>query len=681
MNHAPQLPNRIGSQGRPSCLSALVIVSIVGLASTSRAAIPDLTWGDPEVVDTGVSAASFSAAPSVLRLVHSDITLDAWSVAYVKDGDIYLAVRNTSGWLPSMRVSNDPASSSRPSLGAFHDGVCVVWEDERTGHAEIWSRSWDGNVWSAEQCLSEDAVPSRAPAFDADGYAGLVAWQDDPVGQPSRVMARYWTDGVFAPTQVVSNGSADAREPAVAIGRHFGHISVVWSDLRHGEAELYGRESDMWDGNLGAEVRLTDVAGNCRHPSMADRPCCGDWINPERVVAFENDASGVSEVWALCYEEESAGDPIALSTLDGVASHAPRVAGRAFVSAYLGWGGPEPRYSVVWADDTGGPSKLMRLAELQPCSDPTGFEVLSTAAAGAAIGACDAWVGVDPLSKLLGVWLADEGGLLVAREATILGCHYQQPVGTASLLLTPKGVPANRINFFDLCTGEPASPAQFRLDMAPALEAALTWDPSFPTPPITRNSDTNGHADFALHGGGCSQAGTATLKANGLTVWAWNGAKSPDVDGDCAVREDDLAYVRSQLGTADFCADLDGSGTVDAADVALVLATFGDRCFTLTDVADADAITTPHLQLFPNPAREQSVLRFDLPAPARAEITILDVAGRVVRRWSGVSAVAGSNLLSFDGRDDGGRRLAAGWYLARLAIPGRVLTQPFVRVE
>ncbi len=49
------------------------------------------------------------------------------------------------------------------------------------------------------------------------------------------------------------------------------------------------------------------------------------------------------------------------------------------------------------------------------------------------------------------------------------------------------------------------------------------------------------------------------------------------------------------------------------------------------------------------------------------ELTVHDVAGRVVRRLDGGALPAGRHPIAWDARDDGGRRVPAGVYLVRLA--------------
>lgn len=77
----------------------------------------------------------------------------------------------------------------------------------------------------------------------------------------------------------------------------------------------------------------------------------------------------------------------------------------------------------------------------------------------------------------------------------------------------------------------------------------------------------------------------------------------------------------------------------------------------------------------PNPAREASVFRVTLPEPvADAAIEVHDLAGRqVATPWRGPLG-AGRHELAWDGRGEGGARLAAGLYLVRARLGRDVRT-------
>ena len=107
-----------------------------------------------------------------------------------------------------------------------------------------------------------------------------------------------------------------------------------------------------------------------------------------------------------------------------------------------------------------------------------------------------------------------------------------------------------------------------------------------------------------------------------------------------------------------------------------------DAFFTLgassLDVGD----TTPRLsfaRVTPNPSRGTLALRFRLPFATRAQVQLIDLAGRVVwsREWA--TLPAGEHDVAWDGRDGAGRAAPAGLYFARLVTPAGSKLQRVVR--
>ncbi len=127
------------------------------------------------------------------------------------------------------------------------------------------------------------------------------------------------------------------------------------------------------------------------------------------------------------------------------------------------------------------------------------------------------------------------------------------------------------------------------------------------------------------------------------------------MNGDCAVRQDDLLFVEQHLGTNSFCADLDGSGLVDSADVAIVWASMGDACSNLTSAPPATGPGALALAAYPNPCRQGTNLRLSGVTPEPMALQVLDVAGRVVRDLSPRAPWTGSSSVFWDGRDSDGR--------------------------
>jgi hypothetical protein len=67
-------------------------------------------------------------------------------------------------------------------------------------------------------------------------------------------------------------------------------------------------------------------------------------------------------------------------------------------------------------------------------------------------------------------------------------------------------------------------------------------------------------------------------------------------------------------------------------------------------------------------ARSSVAIRFSLPGEARAALDLFDAGGRRIRILGGERLPAGIHQFAWDGRDRGGRRVAAGTYFYRLTL-------------
>ena len=72
------------------------------------------------------------------------------------------------------------------------------------------------------------------------------------------------------------------------------------------------------------------------------------------------------------------------------------------------------------------------------------------------------------------------------------------------------------------------------------------------------------------------------------------------------------------------------------------------------------------LSVSPNPTRNQAAVRFELPAAANVEISVLDIAGRSVARLYSGRAGAGRHEVAWNRTDAAGRTVADGVYFVRL---------------
>jgi hypothetical protein len=103
----------------------------------------------------------------------------------------------------------------------------------------------------------------------------------------------------------------------------------------------------------------------------------------------------------------------------------------------------------------------------------------------------------------------------------------------------------------------------------------------------------------------------------------------------------------------------------------------------LTPVPDDPDPTVPRsgaaLAIAPNPFNPATTLRFRTEAAGAARLTIHDPRGRLVRTLVSEALPAGDHAARWDGRDDSGRTVAAGVYLARLVdVAGTTMTAKLV---
>jgi len=83
-------------------------------------------------------------------------------------------------------------------------------------------------------------------------------------------------------------------------------------------------------------------------------------------------------------------------------------------------------------------------------------------------------------------------------------------------------------------------------------------------------------------------------------------------------------------------------------------------------------------QNVPNPFNPSTVIRYELSAPVAVELHVYDLAGRLVDTLQAGPQDVGAHEVTWQGRDDDGRSVAAGVYVYRLRAGDEVLTRRMV---
>jgi hypothetical protein len=219
-----------------------------------------------------------SKNPSVA--VRDSIVHIVWMDARNGDSEIYYkrSVDNGETWEADERLTDDPATSERPSVAVRDSIVHVVWYDGRDGNGEIYcKRSVDnGENWDMDERLTNDPATSERPSVAVRDSIVHVAWMDRRDGNDEIYYSRSVDNGMnWDIDERLTNDPADSWCPSIAVCDSIVH--VVWFDERDGNDEIYYSRSVDNGKTWGIDERLTNDPADSWCLSVACWNCDYDY--------------------------------------------------------------------------------------------------------------------------------------------------------------------------------------------------------------------------------------------------------------------------------------------------------------------------------------------------------------------------------------------------------------------
>ena len=190
-------------------------------------------------------------------------------------------------------------------------------------------------------------------------------------------------------------------------------------------------------------------------------------------------------------------------------------------------------------------------------------------------------------------------------------------------------------------------------------------------PMVVDVSDPSNPEVLHQYGTIVGSANALEVADNALIVMRWNDLRvfdissianpqlvsstSFDTDANCMTVKDGLAYIGHKEGLS--CYDLR-----DALAYCAALST-----------PDDNNQVVPALSVYPNPMRDSSIMKLELPEAGDYSIGIYNLKGQLVKRFPIQAYPAGSNTLTWTGLNDQGVKLPSGVYLLRASSPSRTI--------
>jgi hypothetical protein len=211
------------------------------------------------------NARCLAASGNILHVIWYDDRYGNWELFYKRSTNMGVT------WEADVNLTNyDNLISGFPSIAVFGNNVYVVWDDSRDGNNEIYfKQSTDqGLTWQTDTRLTDNSAYSLNPSLAVSGSVLQVVWRDSRDGNAEIYYKRSTDGGISweADTRLTDNPSTSANA-SVAVSDLL--VCVVWEDSRHGNSEIYFKQSTDGGGNWGADTRLTNNSVNSNNPSVA----------------------------------------------------------------------------------------------------------------------------------------------------------------------------------------------------------------------------------------------------------------------------------------------------------------------------------------------------------------------------------------------------------------------------
>jgi hypothetical protein len=589
------------------------------------------------------------------------------------DFDIYAQRIDRGGnilWAPDgVPICMQPEGQADPNIIPDGSGGAIIgWRDERSGTFHVYAQrvSAEGVIqWTPNGvAITSERYGQYGPRIVPDGDGNFyMAWRDDRsgVGQvycqklDGNGNAQWTTNGIaVCPTSYWQD------MPEAVIDRS-GGVILVWVDERNSilnyfiyAQRLDGNGNKLW---TASGVPITLSSGIKWHLSCIEDESGGAFVawssgssgGYENIFAQHLDSAGL--LWP-------GGDvPVCVAGQDQVV---PSIARDIDGNAIVAWMDKRDGRDDIYAQkvqSNGVPAWTANGAIVKIGPPATGFEwsapEIVTDAAGGAIITWQQGLGTETSWDIFAQRVDPDGNLLWPETGVIVcgaidGQYYPQmiPNGEGGAIMTWRDMRQDTIGAVYVmrvtANGETvATLLQSFAARAEGRSVVIEW----------RLAEMDADARFTVlrsSGGEYQELMHPSIQRDGLSFTCSDETCRPG-------------------GAYRYRVDIETGGE--------------RKTLFESEVISLPALELALMQNYPNPFNPTTTIRFDLPTKGRVRLAVYDCAGREIACLLDGEREAGSNEVSWDGRDSRGAAVGTGVYFYRLTAGKRALTKKMMLIK
>ncbi|KKM25384.1 hypothetical protein LCGC14_1595510, partial [marine sediment metagenome] len=234
-----------------------------------------ITWSEPVLI----VEAEFIQFPDIVIDNDNNIYVVYESKVnnYTSIGFVY---KNSIGWSSSSYVGIADGDSKFPKLDFDSKyNVCIVWEDHRLFHPEIYFNRFLKNLqkWEGEKRLTISGYGCYRPSISSYLDDLFISWTEREEDENSLIQLLKYNalTGMKSSIIQASTSYLKADHSSILINVK-GLVFVIWHDIRTGKYEIYATIFSPTLDLVTGQITVTKSKGGARYPVLSEQQQTGD---------------------------------------------------------------------------------------------------------------------------------------------------------------------------------------------------------------------------------------------------------------------------------------------------------------------------------------------------------------------------------------------------------------------